>query len=107
MAAGNKGSVLQTWSKTLSNGHYAIAVFSTRTDGTPHESTFSLAELNITQADAYSLYDLYEKKSIGKFNVKDKISVYVVPSGIRMFRALPISLTAIESIGIEVMDIEF
>ena len=97
-------NLFQTWAKELSDGHYAVAVLSTRTDGTPHEHTFTLTQVGIDKASSYSLYDLYEKKSVGKFLPKDDILVYVVPNGIRMFRVLPVSFEVVEG---DLINLEF
>ena len=96
--------LLQSWSRPLSNGHCAIAALSTRTDGTPYPHTFTLADVGISKASAYSLYDLYQKKNIGKFTPKDSITIYVVPNGIRMIRAVPVTVEVVEKIKVDVLD---
>nr|CAB3264191.1 alpha-N-acetylgalactosaminidase-like [Phallusia mammillata] len=80
---------IQTWSRPLQNGQYAVAVLSTRTDGTPYNHSFSLSQLGIPSG-AYDLLDLFPKKSMGKFLSKDQISVMVNPNGIVMMRATPV-----------------
>jgi len=80
----------QTWARPLDRGDYAIAVLSTRTDGTPYTHAFALNQLNITKPVAYSLTDLFTHVNYGKFLTKDSISVRVNPNGIVMIRATPV-----------------
>ncbi|CAK8692746.1 unnamed protein product [Clavelina lepadiformis] len=95
-----KKNGIQAWSRPLSEGHFAVAILSTRTDGTPTEVTFTLNELNIKQATSYALYDLFEMKTVGKFLNKDLIVTYVNPNGIKMFRASPVSMEIIEEFDV-------
>jgi len=81
----NSSSKIQGWSRPLARGQYAIAIVSTRTDGFPHKFTFNLAQLNITAAAHYQLYDVYDGESPKIFGVKDDITLYVNPNGIKMY----------------------
>nr|XP_002130547.1 alpha-N-acetylgalactosaminidase-like [Ciona intestinalis]XP_026695194.1 alpha-N-acetylgalactosaminidase-like [Ciona intestinalis] len=93
-----KQDSIQVFSKPLDKGEFAVAAFSTRTDGTPHAIKFSLNDLKISGAKFYSLFDLFESKHLGKYSTAEELDIYVDPNGISMFRASPIS---VENIFVE------
>uniref|UniRef100_H2ZPK5 Alpha galactosidase A C-terminal domain-containing protein n=1 Tax=Ciona savignyi TaxID=51511 RepID=H2ZPK5_CIOSA len=86
-----KQDSIQVFSKPLNKGDYAVAVLSTRTDGTPHEITFTLAQLKVPSG-LYSMMDLFPPHQHGKYSADDKLTVSVDPNGVRMFRATPYHL---------------
>lgn len=91
--------ILQLWIRPLIGDEYAIAIMSTRIDGTPSGYAFSIAELEIKNpAPNYLLVDIMDDDESKIYSQTELIHTLVNPSGIRMYRATPDRMMQIESV---------
>ncbi|KAJ3649625.1 hypothetical protein Zmor_021356 [Zophobas morio] len=87
---------IDIWTKPIlpkdKNGapSYAIGFLSNRVDGYPYMLNVTLSELNITEAEQYTIKDIFDSKTFTT-SPRDKLIVRVKPSGVVLLTATPVS----------------
>jgi len=81
---------MSVWMRPLVNKEYAVAAVSYRTDGRPQPMHFTLKEAGLAEQKSYLCADLYDedhKSTVFAYN--EKITLYIPPDSIVMWRCYP------------------
>jgi len=91
---------VQAWSRPLTHGCFAVAIFSTRSDDVPYTFSFNLHQLNITSDDdvIFSLYEVFESRDYGEFFTTEQIRIGIRTDEIQMFYVKPLKQQIFASI---------
>lgn len=82
---------LQIWVRpVIPRGSMAIAVLNIHDSGYPLKVSFQLADVGLTEKRGYSLIEIFDGISLGKFKSSQNITCLVNPTGIYFVKASPL-----------------
>ncbi|KAK6172849.1 hypothetical protein SNE40_016426 [Patella caerulea] len=84
-------TVIRIWTKPITpTGSYAIAFVNFDGGGRPTHLTLKCSDVGLTNAEGYDVTDTFTGDAVGTYKPGDEFDVFVNPTGIIMFTAIPL-----------------
>ena len=71
-------------------GSFAIAFLNTIEYGYPLKAWTVLSDIGLSHPSGYNITEVFEEKHIGLFKPRDNFTCYVNPTGVQLYKAVPL-----------------